>query len=148
MTEVERTTPSAAAGLLGSSLSAIAATSGFGSAMENLISNNSVNQNQENIRRASTPSANSNASAAGGFSSIFNLKSVINAAKTSQPPTIPVSNSNFYVPSSAVSDQPIAESLPLKSVQGRKFIFLQAFCVFKSKAFNVAAVALTNVNLS
>ena len=55
--------------------------------MENLMN---VNQNQDQARRGSTPTSTS-----GGFSSIFNLKSVINAATKPQQPA---NNSNFNVP--------------------------------------------------
>jgi hypothetical protein len=106
--------------------------------VENLISanNNNINQNQDNARRASTPGASTTSntiasSGSGGFSSIFNLKSVINAAtKTSHPPPqqplpqIPVPNSNFYVPQPPVDQNLIethnaaAAAMSQKSVQG------------------------------
>ncbi|KAG5672522.1 hypothetical protein PVAND_002645 [Polypedilum vanderplanki] len=138
----DRPTTSATAGLIGSSLQAIAAT-GFGPAVENLIN---VNQNQDHTRRASTPgastTANANPSGGGGFSSIFNLKSVINAATKSshqpssqqqQTPSIPVSNSNFYVPPPPlpVDQQTLIDThnnsnstMIQKSVQGTTLRFL------------------------
>jgi hypothetical protein len=113
------TSTTTTAGLLGSSLTAIAATGLTlgNAAMENLISGSNINQTQENARRSSTPNTssssltnpvNSNTSGGGGgFSSIFNLKSVINAAtKTAaqtpppqQQQQIPSTNANFYAPS-------------------------------------------------
>lgn len=79
---------------------------------------------QDQARRASTP----NSSGGGGFSSIFNFKSVISAAnKTAPTPQSPAaSSSNFFVSSPPVAPEPIAVDLhpqshaapPQKSVQG------------------------------
>lgn len=133
----------AAAGLIGSSLMGAAAV--MGGAMDGLLSGNGNNSNQDSARRSSTPGA----STGGGFSSIFNLKSVINAAtKTAPPAPQPTpSASNFYVSSPPVVPvEPIAVELrsqsnatvPQKTVQGivsrwmlskTLFVFL-AFCLF------------------
>lgn len=125
---LDRQTTSAAAGLVGSSLTAIAAT-GF-PGMETLMSNSNMNQNLETARRASTPTASTGNS--GGFSSIFNLKSVISAAtkgtqqQQQQQPAQTTSNSNFYVspPITAFADQSeshqqSSSNISQKSVQGR-----------------------------
>lgn len=96
--------------------------------MENLMS---ANPNQESSRRGSTPTTTSAPS--GGFSSIFNLKSVISAAtKQSHPQQqqqapIPTATSNFYVPPpiavptaeqvAMIESHAITSSSP-KSVQG------------------------------
>lgn len=95
----------AAAGLIGSSLVGAAAV--MGGAMDNLLSGNS-NSSQEQARRASAPGTSSNTS--GGFSSIFNLKSVINAATKAAPNPQPTPcTSNFYVSSPPV--EPICVDL-------------------------------------
>ncbi|XP_070503254.1 calcium/calmodulin-dependent protein kinase type II alpha chain isoform X2 [Chironomus tepperi] len=112
----DRQTNSAAAGLIGSSLTAIAAT-GF-TGMESLMNANNLNQNQDNSRRSSTPSASSSTpttSSGGGFSSIFNLKSVISAAtKTAHQlqnsPIQTTSNTNFHMP------QPVTTSADQSSI--------------------------------
>lgn len=128
------TTSTTSAGLIGSSLTAIAAT-GFAlgnPAMEGLMSGSLMNQNQDNVRRASTPSTSTSSSTpasgsgGGGFSSIFNLKSVISAATKSnqqqQQPPVPTTNANFYVPSpvATLSDQTtqLESHASQKSVQG------------------------------
>lgn len=103
--------------MIGSTLaSAGFALGGPAMQMENLIS---TNPNQEPTRRGSTPTTT-----AGGFSSIFNLKSVISAA-TKQQPAQP--NTNFYVPppitvpnaeqAAMIESHTVASSSP-KSVQG------------------------------
>lgn len=93
----------------------------MGGAMDGLMTVNGSSGGQEQARRASTPGTTSNTG--GGFSSIFNLKSVISAAtKTALTPT--TSASNFYV--SPVAPEPIRVDLhsqshpaaPQKSVQG------------------------------
>jgi calcium/calmodulin-dependent protein kinase (CaM kinase) II len=113
----DRQPTSAAAGLIGSSLTAIAAT-GF-TGMESLMNPINLNQNQDNSRRSSTPSASSSTpttSSGGGFSSIFNLKSVISGAtKTAQnqqpqqqhSPNQTSSNTNFHMPQpvTTIADQ-------------------------------------------
>lgn len=103
--------------MIGSTLAAAGfALGGPAMQMENLMS---ANPNQEQTRRGSTPTTTS-----GGFSSIFNLKSVISAA-TKQP--APANNSNFYVPppitvptaeqAALIESHAVASSSP-KSVQG------------------------------
>jgi hypothetical protein len=87
--------------------------------MENLMS---ANPNQDQARRGSTPTTTS-----GGFSSIFNLKSVISAATKQQPAQNPANNSNFFVPppitvptaeqAAMIESHAVASSSP-KSVQG------------------------------
>jgi hypothetical protein len=96
----------------------------MGGAMDNLLNNNTSHPDPS--RRASTP--NTSSTGGGGFSSIFNLKSVINAAtKTQAPNPQPApSTSNFYVSSPPVATEPITVDLhsqshttaPQKSVQG------------------------------
>lgn len=134
----DRQTTSAAAGLIGSSLTAIAAT-GF-PGMETLMNNANASQNQDNSRRSSTPSASpaTTTASSGGFSSIFNLKSVISAATKSTHPQqqqqqqhSPVQtppNSNFYIPppvttfgtdqSAVIESHAISSNISQKSVQG------------------------------
>lgn len=98
----------------------------MGGAMDNLMAGNGSNAVQDATRRASAPGSNTG----GGFSSIFNLKSVISAATKSpqnppQPATAP-SASNFYVAPPPAATEPINvemhshsnASLPQKSVQG------------------------------
>lgn len=73
---------------------------------------------QDEIRRASAPETR-NTSGGGGFTSIFNLKSVINAA--SKPAANPApSTSNFYVtqPEAINVDLPSQPHAPMRSVQG------------------------------
>lgn len=134
----DRQTTSAAAGLVGSSLTAIAAT-GF-PGMESLMNVSNLNQqNPDGQRRASTPNASpattQSSNSGGGFSSIFNLKSVINAAtKTAQhqPQHSPVhttSNTTFHIPppvatfaeQSAMAESNVpSSSISQKSVQARR----------------------------
>lgn len=96
----------------------------MGGAMDSLMNNTA---NAEHARRASTPGSSGNTG--GGFSSIFNLKSVISAATKTAPPPAPQPappTSNFYVSSPPVAPEPIAVDLhsqthaasPQKSVQG------------------------------
>lgn len=116
----------------------------MGGAMENLLGGNGSNtiqaqaQAQDSARRSSTPGA----STGGGFSSIFNLKSVISAAtKTTPAPQPTPSASNFYVSSPPVVPvEPITVELrsqsiatvPQKTVQGIVFsldAFEKSVCV-------------------
>lgn len=93
-------------------------------AMDGLLTG-SVSSAQE-VRRASAPPTTSSANSGGGFSSIFNLKSVISAATKNAPSTQPSTSSstNFYVSSSPVAPETVNMHLqsqtaaPQKSVQG------------------------------
>lgn len=111
----------AAAGLIGSSLMGAAAV--MGGAMDSLVAGNSNNSVQDATRRASAPVSNT------GFSSIFNLKSVISAASKAPqnptPPAVAPTTSNFYVSSPAVAEPINVEmhshsnaTVPQKTVQG------------------------------
>lgn len=121
----DRPSTSTNSGLIGSTLAAAGFTlSNPAMQMENLMS---ANPNQEVPRRSSTPTAN----AGGGFSSIFNLKSVISAATkgSAQQQQHQTTNSNFYVPppitvptaaeQSAAIIESHASASP-KSIQGTK----------------------------
>lgn len=134
----------AAAGIIGSSLVGAAAV--MGGTMDSLLSSNAISKNQDQARRSSTPGANS----AGGFSSIFNLKSVINSVtKTASNPQAAPSTSSFPVSSSAVASEPFNvelqsqsnSSLPQKSVQGILFswviyfVFVLFFTIFDEILF-------------
>lgn len=126
----ERPAMSTSAGLIGSTLAAAAGFALGAPAMqiENLIS---ANPNQDTTRRGSTPTTTS-----GGFSSIFNLKSVISAA--TKPTQISTTNSNFNVPppitvptaeqAAMIEAHAIASSSP-KSVQGTQNLILISNCV-------------------
>jgi hypothetical protein len=116
-----------------------------GTGMDGIISGGGTNINsiQENQRRSSAPGTNSNVS--GGLGSIFNFKSVINAATKTATAAAPTSTpqnvsstSNFFVstpppvsmkPEPIVVDTnspPIHAALPQKSIQGIFFCYEQA----------------------
>lgn len=113
--------PTATAELAGSSL--------LGSASGLDMSGKSNPLTQDEIRRASAPETR-NAAGSGGFTSIFNLKSVINAAtKTVNPAT---STSNFFVPQpEAINvDSPPQPHAATRSVQGIVSRWTQFYCCF------------------
>ena len=99
------------------------AAAAMGGAMENLLSNNS-NLNPDGTRRSSTPGPSGNSGSGGGFSSIFNFKSVMNAATKPTVPQPAPPTSSFFVPSPPVAQEPIAvdshshAAAPQRSVQG------------------------------
>lgn len=124
-----------------------AAVMGGAAALDNLLSGNGNSIAQEQVRRASTPGTTANTGGGGGFSSIFNLKSVISAAtKTSAPSPQPTPASNFYVTSPPVAPEPMNSDLhmqtqaaaPQKSIQGIvqvvvgrfRWFVLVCFCAF------------------
>lgn len=122
---LDRSPPAATAGLIGSSLVGAAAV--MGGAMNGLLSG-PANSTQDPTRRSSIPGEK----AGGGFSSMFNLKSVINTVTkpvTTPQPTSSTSTSNFYVSAPPIPQEPINYDLhsqlnaspPQKSIQGRYF---------------------------
>lgn len=140
--------PITATGLIGSSLMGTAAAVVMGgSGMETILGSNAVasSSNQDSARRSSASGTNPSTpnTTTSGLSSIFNFKSVINAASktatVAAPPaaTTVSSTSNFFVtlPPPTVKPEPIlidTHSPPLhasaqshKSIQGRisRFFF-------------------------
>lgn len=112
-------TTAIASGLIGSTVMGAAAV--LGGAVD--VNTNSVAHDQ--ARRPSPPSANQG----GGFGSIFNLKSVINAVTKSESNPIPTPSTSCAVPSEPINFE-YDSGLPQKSVQGIISFCEFMFCLF------------------